>query len=72
MSLIRKQSLVAEKIHTHLHFSNPLSYWLQFAKVAILRSPIEVMGGQLAVVARFPDGAVKIGNVADLGSAARA
>lgn len=63
---------VRDYILVYLHFSNPLSYRLQFAKVAILRSPIEVMGGQLAVVARFPDGAVKIGNVADLGSAARA
>lgn len=34
--------------------------------VSTLRSHIEAMGGQLEIVARFPDGAVKIGNFADL------
>ena len=33
---------------------------------------IEAMGGQLEVIARFPDGAVKISNFGDLGSAAMA
>ena len=32
-----------------------------------LRSHIEAMVGQLELVARFPDGAVKISNFADLG-----
>jgi len=32
------------------------------------RSHIEAMGGQLDVVARFPDGAVKISNFSDLDS----
>ena len=36
--------------------------------ISSLRSHIEAMGGQLEVVARFPDGAVKISNFADLGS----
>ena len=36
--------------------------------LSTLRSHIEAMGGQLEVVARFPDGAVKISNFADLGS----
>ena len=36
--------------------------------ISTLRSHIEAMGGQLEVVARFPDGAVKISNFADLGS----
>ena len=38
--------------------------------ISTLRSHIEAMGGQLEVVARFPDGAVKISNCADLGSSA--
>jgi predicted transcriptional regulator len=36
--------------------------------ISTLRSHIEAMGGQLEVVARFPDGVVKITNFADLGS----
>lgn len=36
--------------------------------LSTLRSHIEAMGGQLEVVARFPEGAVKISNFADLGS----
>ena len=35
--------------------------------ISTLRSHIEAMGGQLDVVARFPDGAVKISNFSDLG-----
>jgi hypothetical protein len=35
--------------------------------ISTLRSHIEAMGGELEVVARFPDGAVKISNFADLG-----
>jgi len=40
--------------------------------LSTLRSHIEAMGGQLEVVARFPDGAVKISNFADLGDKAAA
>lgn len=35
--------------------------------VSTLRSHIEAMGGQLEVVARFPEGAVRITNFSDLG-----
>jgi hypothetical protein len=35
-----------------------------------LRSHIEATGGQLDVVARFPDGTVKISNFSDLDSTA--
>ncbi len=35
--------------------------------VSTLRSHIEAMGGELEVVARFPDGAVKIKTFAELG-----
>lgn len=38
--------------------------------LSTLRSHIEAMGGQLEVVARFPDGAVKISNFAELGQSA--
>jgi predicted XRE-type DNA-binding protein len=34
--------------------------------LSTLRSHIEAMGGHLEVVARFPDGAVKISNFSDL------
>lgn len=34
--------------------------------ISTLRSHIEAMGGQLEVVARFPDGTVKISNFAEL------
>ena len=34
--------------------------------ISTLRSHIEAMGGELEVVARFPDGAVKISNFSDL------
>lgn len=40
--------------------------------LSTLRSHIEAMGGQLEVVARFPDGAVKISNFSDLESNATA
>ncbi len=35
--------------------------------LSTLRSHIEAMGGELDVIARFPDGAVKISNFTDLG-----
>lgn len=35
--------------------------------LSTLRSHIEAMGGQLEVIARFPDGSVKISNFSDLG-----
>ena len=34
--------------------------------ISTLRSHIEAMGGELEVIARFPDGAVKIPNFSDL------
>ena len=34
--------------------------------LSTLRSHIEAMGGELDVIARFPDGAVKISNFSDL------
>lgn len=38
--------------------------------ISTLRSHIEAMGGQLEVVAKFPDGAVKISNFSELGKVA--
>ena len=40
--------------------------------LSTLRSHIEAMGGELDVVARFPDGAVKISNFSDLGKSSPA
>ncbi len=40
--------------------------------ISTLRSHVEAMGGQLEVIAKFPDGTVKISNFADLGKAALA
>lgn len=39
--------------------------------LSTLRSLIEAMGGELDVVARFPDGTVKISHFSDLDKAAR-
>jgi DNA-binding XRE family transcriptional regulator len=36
--------------------------------ISTLRSHIEAMGGELEVVARFPDGVVKISNFSELGN----
>lgn len=36
--------------------------------LSTLRSHIEAMGGQLEVIARFPDGAVRISNFSELGN----
>ena len=38
--------------------------------LSTLRSHIEAMGGELEVVARFPDGSVKISNFSDLDKSA--
>jgi predicted transcriptional regulator len=38
--------------------------------ISTLRSHIEAMGGELEIVARFPEGNVKISNFADLASPA--
>lgn len=37
--------------------------------LSTLRSHIEAMGGELDIIALYPDGAVKISNFAELGSA---
>lgn len=34
--------------------------------ISTLRSHIEAMGGELEVIAKFPDGVVKINNLAEL------
>jgi transcriptional regulator with XRE-family HTH domain len=39
--------------------------------LSTLRRYIEAMGGELEIVARFPDGAVRINQFAELASAAR-
>ena len=37
--------------------------------LSTLRSHIQAMGGELDIIARFPDGVVKINNFTDLGTA---
>jgi DNA-binding XRE family transcriptional regulator len=39
--------------------------------ISTLRSHIRAMGGELEIVARFPDGEVRISNFGDVGEAAR-
>jgi DNA-binding XRE family transcriptional regulator len=39
--------------------------------LSTLRSHIEAMGGELDVIARFPDGAIRIANFSDLGKGNR-
>lgn len=39
--------------------------------LSTLRSHVEAMGGQLEIVARFPEGAVKITNFSELGTGAK-
>jgi predicted XRE-type DNA-binding protein len=36
--------------------------------ISTLRSHIEAMGGELEVIAKFPDGAIKISNFSDIGA----
>jgi Helix-turn-helix domain len=38
--------------------------------ISTLRSHIEAMGGELEVVARFPDGNIRISNFSDIAAAA--
>lgn len=38
--------------------------------LSTLRRHIEAIGGELDVIAQFPDGSVRISNIAELGAAA--
>lgn len=61
------QKMLAEK----LHIQQPAVAKLEKRTdmyLSTLRSHIEAMGGELEVVARFPDGMVKISNFSDLDS----
>ena len=40
--------------------------------ISTLRSHIQAMGGELDIVARFPDGEVRISNFEDVGSSGKA
>lgn len=53
---VRQPSIAKIKMRTDMYQST-------------LRSHIEAMGGGLEVIARFPDGSVKINNFTDLGAA---
>jgi DNA-binding XRE family transcriptional regulator len=70
--LRQARGLTQKMLAEVLHFQQP-----SIAKIekrtdmylSTLRSHIEAMGGELEIVARFPDGSVRISNFADLGDA---
>lgn len=59
------QVVLAEKLHVQQPSIAKLERRTDMY-LSTLRSHIEAMGGQLEVIARFPDGSVKISNFADL------
>ncbi len=68
--LRRARGLSQKMLADALHVQQPTIAKLERRAdmyVSTLRSHIEAMGGELEVVARFPDGAVKIKAFADLG-----
>ena len=66
---VLSQSLLTELLHVQppsiAKIENHADMYL-----SSLRSQIEAMGGELEVVARFPDGDIKISNFSDLGNTA--
>lgn len=62
------QKDIAEKLHVQQPAIAKLEKRTDMY-ISTLRGHIEAMGGQLEVIARFPEGAVRIGNFADLGPA---
>ena len=69
-ALRRARGLSQKMLADALHVQQPSIAKLERRTdmyVSTLRSHIEAMGGELEVVARFPDGALKIKTFADLG-----
>ena len=67
--LRRARGLSQKMLADALHIQQPAIAKLERRTdmyISTLRSHIEAMGGQLEVVARFPDGSVKINNFGDL------
>ncbi|MHB1352172.1 MAG: XRE family transcriptional regulator [Thiobacillus sp.] len=74
--LRQARGLSQKMLATVLHVQQPSIAKLEKRTdmyLSTLRSHIEAMGGELEVIARFPDGAIKIRNFSDLdnGAAAR-
>jgi predicted XRE-type DNA-binding protein len=68
-ALRQARSLSQKMLAEVLHIQQPAIAKLEKRTdmyLSTLRSHIEAMGGELDVVARFPDGAVKISNFSDL------
>lgn len=68
--LRQARGLSQKKLAEILHVQQPSIAKLERRTdmyLSTLRSHIEAMGGELDVIARFPDGAVKISNFAELG-----
>lgn len=68
--LRRARGLSQEALAVVLHVKQPSVAKLEQRTdmyVSTLRSHIEAMGGQLEIVARFPEGAVRIANFSSLG-----
>ena len=62
------QKMLAEMLHVQQPFIAKIEKRTDMYR-STLRSHIEAMGGESDIVARFPDGSVKISNFADLGKA---
>lgn len=70
--LRQARGLSQKKLAEILHVQQPSIAKLERRTdmyLSTLRSHIEAMGGELDVIARFPDGAVKISNFTELGQA---
>ena len=70
--LRQARGLSQKKLAEVLHVQQPSIAKLERRTdmyLSTLRSHIEAMGGELDVIARFPDGAVKISNFTELGQA---
>jgi DNA-binding XRE family transcriptional regulator len=63
------QKMLAELLHVHQPSIAKIEKRTDIY-ISTLRSHIEAMGGELEIVARFPEGSVKISNFADLGNSA--
>jgi len=67
--LRRARGLSQQALANLLHVQQPAIAKLERRTdmyISTLRSHIEAMGGQLEIIAHFPDGAVKINNFADM------
>jgi ribosome-binding protein aMBF1 (putative translation factor) len=68
--LRKARGLSQNKLAEALHIQQPAIAKMEKRTdmyLSTLRKHIEAMGGELEVLARFPDGTIKINNFADLG-----